>query len=62
MENMEQIQESELKEALKNLNNFKEGAYIHFERYNQCKSNVSQIQSKIRQQKFKNSDTRFYQK
>ncbi len=41
MENMEQIQESELKQALKNLNNFKEGAYIHFERYNQCKSNVS---------------------
>jgi len=34
MEQMEQIQESELKQALKNLNNFKEGAYIHFERYN----------------------------
>ena len=33
---MEQIQENELKEALKNLNNFKEGAYIHFERRNQC--------------------------
>lgn len=36
MEKMEQIQESELKQALKNLNSFKQGAYIYFKRCNQC--------------------------
>ena len=41
MEDMEKVQEKDLKQALKNLNNFKEGCYIHFERCNQCKSDVS---------------------
>ncbi len=30
MDDMEKVQEKDLKQALKNLNNFKEGAYIYF--------------------------------